>query len=126
MKQNFSQDIIITSGKFYAKFSLGDAPFDTALRVQQAINKVMDEYRDRKVKNVFIFTHGITLRTFVMRFCNYTVNWYEKQENPENCAIYHITYRKNKIIDHGFIHDKDYEKKLTPKKKSLFKRIFKK
>jgi len=74
---------------------------------------------------VFIFTHGITLRAFVMRFCNYSVDWYEKQDNPENCAIYHLTYKKNKIIDNGFIHDKNFEKKLMPKKKFFFRKLFK-
>jgi len=113
------------SGKFYAKFSLGDAPFDTALRVKQAIDVVMDEYKNSKSKNIFVFTHGITLRAFVMRFCNYSVEWYEKQTNPDNCAIYHIVYNKKRIIDKGYIHDKQFNVRPVPiKKKGFFKRLF--
>lgn len=112
------------SGKFYAKFSLGDAPYDTALRVKQAIDEVLNQYNNSKVRNIFIFTHGITLRTFVMRFCNYPVEWYENETNPDNCAIYHIVYNKKRIIDKGYIHDKKYYLRLVPLKTKGFLKNF--
>lgn len=108
------------SGKFYAKFPLGDSPFDTALRVKQAVDEAINQYKHSHVKNIFIFTHGITLRTFVMRFCNYPVDWYEMQGNPDNCAIYNIVYNKKKLLDKGYIHDKKYNLKLSPLKKKDF------
>jgi len=36
---------------------------------------------------LFIFTHGITLRCFLLRWFHYPPEWYESENNPKNCSI---------------------------------------
>ena len=60
-------------GKFYARLPLGESPFDVAIRIHQ-----------------FIFTHGTTLRTFLLRWFHYSPEWYHEERNPKNCWIREI------------------------------------
>ena len=70
-------------GKFYAKLPQGESPFDVALRTRQFIETI---YRDKE-DVLFIVSHGITIRTFVMNFMHYSPEWYNRELNPENCSI---------------------------------------
>lgn len=42
------------------------------------------------VNNIFIFTHGTTLRTFLLRWFHYSPEWYHEERNPRNCWIREI------------------------------------
>jgi broad specificity phosphatase PhoE len=42
------------------------------------------------VNTLFIFTHGTTMRSFLMRWFHYSPEWYEEQRNPKNCQIREI------------------------------------
>ena len=70
-------------GEFYARFPLGEAPLDVALRTRQFIETI---YRDKE-DVLFVVSHGTTLRTFVMNFFHYPPEWFNKEPVPENCSI---------------------------------------
>ncbi|MCL2099686.1 MAG: histidine phosphatase family protein [Oscillospiraceae bacterium] len=72
-----------TAGKFYLRFPNGESPFDVSLRVHQFMGTIK---RDEKYP-LFIFTHGITIRCFLLRWFHYTPEWYAGEKNPNNCWI---------------------------------------
>ena len=77
-------------GKFYARFPLGESPFDVAIRVHQFMGTIHRDFRKWGVDTLFIFTHGTTMRSFLMRWFHYSPEWYEEQRNPKNCQIREI------------------------------------
>ncbi len=70
-------------GKFYAKYPLGESPFDVAMRTKFFIEEL---YREGD-KTHFVISHGVAIRTIVMNLMHYTVEWYNKEINPSNCSI---------------------------------------
>lgn len=95
-------------GKFYAKFPLGESPFDVALRTRQFIETI---YRDKE-NILFIVTHGTVIKTFVMNFMHYSPEWYNNEPTPNNCSIRLIDNDINPTVD-KYIYNKS---KLKVKK----------
>lgn len=77
-------------GKFYARLPLGESPFDVAIRIHQFMGTIHRDYEKAGVDTLFIFTHGTTLRTFLMRWFHYSPEWYQAEKNPKNCWIREI------------------------------------
>ena len=77
-------------GKFYARLPLGESPFDVAVRVHQFLGTIHRDYEKHGVDTLFIFTHGTTLRTFLLRWFHYSPEWYHEERNPRNCWIREI------------------------------------
>lgn len=77
-------------GKFYARLPLGESPYDVAIRIHQFMGTIHRDYEKHGINTLFIFTHGTTLRTFLMRWFHYSPEWYEEEHNPENCWIREI------------------------------------
>lgn len=90
---------INNSCKFYARLPLGESPFNVAIRIHQFIEIIQKDFLESGVDTLFVFTHGTTLRTFLMRWFHYSPEWYEEQYNPQNCQIREI--RDN--VDVGYI-----------------------
>lgn len=86
-------------GKFYARLPLGESPFDVAIRVHQFMGTIRRDYEKHGIDTLFIFTHGTTLRTFLLRYFHYTPEWYHEERNPKNCWIREIKDGK----DMGYI-----------------------
>ena len=61
---NFYDNYYQNDGKFYAKFPLGESPFDVALRTKMFIDTI---YRDKE-DVLFVISHGTTIRTIVMNY----------------------------------------------------------
>jgi broad specificity phosphatase PhoE len=78
-----------SGGKFYLRFPNGESPFDVALRVHQFMGTIKRDTADP----LFVFTHGITLRCFLLRWFHYSPEWYENEKNAKNCGI--------RLIDDG-------------------------
>lgn len=74
-------------GKFYARTPMGESPFDVAIRVKDFFGTIKRDYEKHDIDTLFIFTHGTTLRTFVMQYLHKSVDWYEKENNPGNCWV---------------------------------------
>lgn len=83
-------------GLFYLRFPNGESAFDVALRVHQFMGTIM---RD-KSNPLFIFTHGVTIKSFLLRWFHYTPEWYADEKTPKNCWIRLIDYGK----DAGYIY----------------------
>ncbi|MBO7293719.1 MAG: histidine phosphatase family protein [Clostridia bacterium] len=77
-------------GKFYARLPLGESPFDVAVRVHQFMGTLHRDYGKHAADPVFIFTHGATLRAFLLRWFHYSPEWYHGEWNPKNCWIREI------------------------------------
>jgi hypothetical protein len=52
------------------------------------------------VDTLFVFTHGTTLRSFLLRWFHYSPEWYHEEKNPKNCMIREIDGSE----DLGYIH----------------------
>lgn len=89
-------------GKFYARLPLGESPFDVAIRVHQFMGTIHRDFQKWGVDTLFIFTHGTTMRTFLMRWFHYSPEWYEEERNPKNCRIREIRDGQ----DLGYINEK--------------------
>ena len=86
-------------GKFYARLPLGESPFDVAIRIHQFMGTIHRDAEKHGVDTLFVFTHGTTLRTFLMRWFHYSPEWYHEERNPKNCWIREICDGK----DMGYI-----------------------
>lgn len=86
-------------GKFYARLPLGESPFDVAIRVHQFMGTIYRDYEKHGIDTLFVFTHGTTLRTFLLRWFHYTPEWYHEERNPKNCWIREIDGN----VDLGYI-----------------------
>ena len=86
-------------GKFYARVPMGESPFDVAIRVHQFMGTIYRDYDKHGVDTLFVFTHGTTLRTFLMRWFHYSPKWYQEESNPKNCMIREI----DGDVDLGYI-----------------------
>ena len=53
------------------------------------------DFDKHQIDNLFIFTHGTVLRSFVMAWQHYTPEWYEAEKNPGNCWIRRISNHKD-------------------------------
>lgn len=89
-------------GKFYARLPLGESPFDVAVRIHQFMGTIHRDREKHGVDTLFIFTHGTTLRTFLLRWFHYSPEWYHEERNPKNCWIREINEGK----DMGYINNK--------------------
>ena len=87
------------SGRFYARIPMGESPFDVAVRVHQFMGTVHRDLEKGGPDTLFIFTHGATMRAFLLRWFHYSPEWYESEPNPQNCAIREI----NGNTDLGYI-----------------------
>ena len=81
---------VTNRGKFYARLPLGESPFDVAIRVHQFMGTIYRDYEKHGVDTLFVFTHGTTLRAFLMRWFHYSPEWYQEEKNPQNCFIREI------------------------------------
>ena len=77
-------------GKFFARPPLGESPYDVAIRIHQFMGTIYRDYDRHGIDTLFVFTHGTTLRTFLLRWFHYPIEWYQAEKNPKNCYIREI------------------------------------
>ncbi len=78
-------------GKFYARLPMGESPFDVAVRIHQFMGTIHRDLERHGIDTLFVFTHGTTLRTFLLRWFHYSPEWYHVERNPKNCWIREIS-----------------------------------
>ena len=81
---------VTNSGKFYARLPLGESPFDVAIRVHRFMGTIHRDLEKHGVDTLFVFSHGTTIRTFLMRWFHYSTEWYQNERNPKNLAVREI------------------------------------
>lgn len=84
------------NGNFWARLPMGESPFDVAVRIKNFFGTIKRDYEQHGIDTLFIFTHGTTLRVFVMQYLHKTVDWYEEERNPGNCWIRFIDNKEDK------------------------------
>lgn len=77
-------------GKFYAKLPLGESPYNVAIRIHQFMGTIHRDYKKHGTNPLFVFTHGTTLRAFLLRYFHYSPEWFHAEKNPNNCWIREI------------------------------------
>lgn len=82
--------LIAGQGKFYARLPMGESPFDVAIRIHQFMGTIYRDLEKSGVDTLFVFTHGTTLRAFLLRWFHYSPEWYQQEPNPKNCMIREI------------------------------------
>lgn len=82
-------------GPFYYRIPDGESAADVYDRISDFMSTL---YRDfDKVdypKNTVLVLHGMSLRLFLMRWFHWTVEEFEKLENPENCKMVVLSLNK--------------------------------
>ena len=76
-------------GKFWARTPMGESPFDVAVRIGQFVQRIKRDQAEG-VDTLFVVTHGAALRTLLMRWFDYSPEWYNAEKNPGYCAIREI------------------------------------
>jgi len=74
-------------GKFWARMPLGESQFDVCLRVQQCFGTFQRDLQKHNIENIIIVAHGLSIRAFIMSWMHYPVEWFNNEENPNNCSI---------------------------------------
>jgi len=81
-------------GRFYYRFQSGEAGLDVYSRVSSFISTLVrdcQQYQkagyDLDEINVVIITHGLSLRLFLMRWFQFSVEEFEESENPDNAQL---------------------------------------
>lgn len=97
--ENIANKSSSLKGKFYARQPNGESPFDVYNRISTFIETI---YRDNDT-NLFIVSHGITLRVFIMRMLHYSIEWYYNEKNSENASVRLLQKEKNQFQDKGYI-----------------------
>ena len=103
----YYQHLIDHKGKFWARLPLGESPFDVAIRVKSFFGTIQRDLEKHGVDTLFIFTHGVTLRVFLMQYMHYSVEWYQEEKNPKNCWVRFIDDK----IDNGYIYKEIEERR---------------
>ena len=82
-------------GKFYARLPLGESPYDVAIRIHQFMGTIHRDLEKHGIDTLFIFTHGTTLRAFLLRWFHYSPEWFHQEKNPKNCWIREINGKED-------------------------------
>lgn len=82
-------------GKFYAKLPMGDSPYDVAIRVHGFMGTIYRDLDKHNIDTLIIFTHGTTLRAFLLTYLHYSPEWFQNERNPKNCWIREINDNKD-------------------------------
>lgn len=77
-------------GRFWARMPLGESRFDVAVRIHQAFSTFHRDSDRSGIRDIIVVCHGVALRAFAMQWMHLPYEWFERQPNPKNCAIYHI------------------------------------
>lgn len=89
-KETIDERERLASGHFYYRFKDGESCADVYDRVSDFLNTLFRDFEKEDFpENVIIVNHGMTLRTFLMRWLHWTVEEFEILRNPKN-AEYHI------------------------------------
>ena len=68
----------------------GTSYIDVAVRIHQFMGTIYRDFDKHGVDTLFVFTHGTTLRAFLLRWFHYSPEWYQEEPNPKNCMIREI------------------------------------
>ena len=83
-------------GTFYCRIPEGESGADVYDRVSDFFNTLHRNFNKPDFPpNTLIFTHGMTLRLFLMRWFYRTVEEFEQLANPGNCQLVVLEQQEN-------------------------------
>jgi len=74
-------------GSFYYRMPNGESGADVWDRVTSVWDTMYREFADRTSQNYVLVTHGLTIRLFLMRYYQWTVEQFNELWNPRNCQF---------------------------------------
>lgn len=107
-------------GHYFYRFPGGESCADVEDRISSFLGTMWRDIQENDLRNIFIITHGMTMRVFIKRFFKMSPEEFELLKNPENCGIYHIKqdYDGHFYMPDGFKPSK-YEEKSCKHEYSL-------
>lgn len=93
-----------SKGRFFAKFPQGESIFDVAVRTRLFLQQI-EKAKNNGVENVFIVSHGFTLKALLLCLFNKPYEWFFEEKKLENCGIKLIEITENNLIDKGVIYN---------------------
>ncbi len=86
-------------GAFFYRFPNGESGADVYDRVSTFFYTLHRNFLKKDYPyNVVIITHGMLMRLFLMRWYHWTVEEFERLDNPINCYICSMILKNNKYI----------------------------
>lgn len=83
-------------GHFYYRFDTGESVSDVYDRISDFLNTLhRDFHKNDFPENVIIVTHGMTMRTIIMRWFHKSVEEFERWANPKNCEYFLLELEQN-------------------------------
>ena len=89
-----ARDERVKFGRFFYRFPSGEAGLDVYSRITGFIStlfresqQMRDQGMDMGKTNIVIVTHGLTLRLFLMRWLQISVEEFEEMYNPDNAFL---------------------------------------
>jgi len=87
LRQKIEQDRY-RFGTFHYRMPYGESGADVYDRVSGFMDTLFRDFeKDGFPNNVAIFSHGLTIRVFLMRWLHWTPEQYEELRNPKNGAV---------------------------------------
>lgn len=99
-----------TQGKFYAKMPLGESPLDVAMRIRHFLPTVFRDYEKGKKDTLFIVTHGVVMKAFLLDWFHLSPEWFSEEGTPTNCSIIEIVREDDGKSSHRYIYGKPRER----------------
>ena len=82
-------------GSFYYRYKGGESPADCYDRVTTFLESMRRQMERKNKDKVFVVSHGLTIRCFVMRFLHLSVEEFDSMDNPDNCSQIRISGIEN-------------------------------
>jgi broad specificity phosphatase PhoE len=83
-------------GRFFSRLPNGESPFDVYNRISTFIETIFRDDKDP----IFIVSHGVTIRCFIMRFLHKDLEWFYNESNPTNASVIMIYKDENNKYDY--------------------------
>ena len=85
--------------KYLAPRLGGESPASMEPRVRSVLTAIFRDFQENGITHFVVVNHGITSRVLTKAFCKFRNDWYEREDNPDNCAIRLLAEGG----DHGYI-----------------------
>lgn len=79
------------NGKFWARMPCGESRFDVAMRVHQ----IFGTWQRDNIDTLIVVSHGVAIRSIIMRWLHRSVEWFEREPNPANGSVRVISGTKD-------------------------------
>lgn len=83
------------NGKFWARYPMGESPFDAAVRIHHAFGGIHRVKKNENISDHIVVCHGTVVKLFIMMWFRYSPEWFNEQPTIGNCGLYLIEDKKD-------------------------------